>query len=562
MGMEMRYMTADGSMSFPLRFDAGGADGVMGDAYEHSTGLGSFSKWQRAPKELELELAAISEEDRALIDEALHIDAETGSDGTLFAGEWQLRCRMASIAWTQWELPWYLATASVTLISADGTWRRYTRIELPANSAREITVDGLDLDDPLGIGTDLDIGLDMPPHPPAPVVTTQPRSVKALQSTTVAIWAHVKGYHLAYQWQTRASNGWVNIPGATRSALVLDPGTVGTFRMVATDVYGRSATTEEARIESAGAFFLGLDAPPNPAPPEITIQPRDIATGSTTQAVVWLHAIGYRLSYAWEVQENGIWSACGYEGSDTSAVAVPVGSETTLRCVVTDAFGQSATSDVAAVTPAFEGDAGMDAGFDLAPAVDAPETYVTPYERRDSYGGTVTREVQSVEGCDLDCDMHAEGSLELVPGEDFASWDGGDVDYGDVPGPDLGGTLYGAPFVVDNANGALVRVFFRGACSYPYVLIASTRYAVNAAAARGESIVIDPTRRCEIGGSVYRAGRYGSTDNLFNYRERGSDGSTHIFDRIPKGEHRASWPQDIHIDLDVIEERGAPPWSS
>lgn len=115
---------------------------------------------------------------------------------------------------------------------------------------------------------------------------------------------------------------------------------------------------------------------------------------------------------------------------------------------------------------------------------------------------------------------------------------------------------------VSGAYGALLGIKFFGPCSNPYVSIGGNRYGVNADAETYGRIVVDPLGRKKIGGSVYSVDRYGNVTNLYSSRLRGYEGSgTYIFQRLSPGSHTVSWNQSTSIDLELIEERGTPPWN-
>lgn len=132
----------------------------------------------------------------------------------------------------------------------------------------------------------------------------------------------------------------------------------------------------------------------------------------------------------------------------------------------------------------------------------------------------------------------------------------------DYPFDYAGGAASSVDSVTVGAGGALARITFFGACSHPYVRIGSNVYGVDAAAEAGERIVVDPTKRRVVGGSVYKVGVYGERTNLYAYRRRGASGSgSYIFEQLPPGELPVSWPQAYGVDIDVIEERLEPQWS-
>lgn len=116
-----------------------------------------------------------------------------------------------------------------------------------------------------------------------------------------------------------------------------------------------------------------------------------------------------------------------------------------------------------------------------------------------------------------------------------------------------------------------IRVTFWGPCTNPYCTVTSrtqgggtrsNRYGVNADAATGERIVIDPLGRHAVGASVYRVGAFGETTNLFDSRVRGVEGSgSYVFATMPAGDLSVAWPQEFGVTLETIEERGSLPWN-
>ena len=276
---------------------------------------------------------------------------------------------------------------------------------------------------------------------------------------------------------------------------------------------------------------LGYDFPGLPGGPVITVHPQSISIGQTERALFQVDAIGYHLSYQWQVLSGSSWVNLKDVTARTSILVLGMGMSGSYRCVVTDVFERSATSAVAVLTvyaseDDYESDFPADFEMNVAP----------PY---DTDIGITTRRKES--------------------------WPSPGDDTSDSAGFDVGIDIVGAKVVVENQNGALLRVRFNGPCNSPYVVVAGNTYKVNAQAVNGETIVIDPLRRnsCKVGEIVYRVDRYGYTTNLYSSRERGHEGSgSYVFQRVPYGEHYVSWPQDMTVDLDIIDERGMPPWSS
>lgn len=127
---------------------------------------------------------------------------------------------------------------------------------------------------------------------------------------------------------------------------------------------------------------------------------------------------------------------------------------------------------------------------------------------------------------------------------------------------DYAGTSRSSQVSSVSSGGCLARLTFFGPCSNPYCRIGRNVYRVNASADAGERIVIDPTRRRTLGGSVYRVGLFGERTNLYGSRGRGAQGSgSYVFEQLPAGRLDVSWPQSYGVDVELIEERGVLPWS-
>ena len=132
---------------------------------------------------------------------------------------------------------------------------------------------------------------------------------------------------------------------------------------------------------------------------------------------------------------------------------------------------------------------------------------------------------------------------------------------------DYGGAFgsYGS-HAITSEGPCLLGITFFGPCANPYCRVASSSltntYGVDSSAAPGERIVIDPLGKKVVGGSIYLVSSYGERTNLFDKRRRGVEGSgSYIFQRMPGGEMHVSWPQSYGIDVAVIEERTALPWT-
>lgn len=151
--------------------------------------------------------------------------------------------------------------------------------------------------------------------------------------------------------------------------------------------------------------------------------------------------------------------------------------------------------------------------------------------------------------------------IHLEPGAGSTPLDTG-LDYPTDFEFDYHGTSPSSEIQTLSSGGCMVGLTFFGSCSNPYVRIGTNIYGVNASAAAGERIVVDPTKRHTVGRSVYRVGQFGEITNLYDYRRRGSEGSgTYIFQSLEAGTHDVSWPQSFGVDIALIEERGVLPWN-
>lgn len=517
---------------------------------------GALSGGGRKARSVSIEANAPAHVADELFD-ALEADALAGTPGTLTAqGVWTAQALHNGHELDNIDKSQGIVDFTLKMLLPDGCWRHVTRVELAAHSAKLICVDGIDYTSESPQDGDLDYGLDIPPIPAAPIVAVQPASVSVLPSTRACIWARVIGYHLSYQWQVMAGSIWIDVEGATSSALALDRGITGTYRLVATDQLGRSVASEAASVTLCGFLLYGLDVPPTPAAPTIERQPGAEIIGTNTRAALYVVAHGYHLSYSWEELSGESWEPCEADGADTSAIVLEAGQTGEFRCTVTDAFGRSVQSEIGAVTAIVARD------YPLDYATSATEARTLPYVREESHGSALDVIAGDIAGGDYGGDYYAPGELDMAAHRALSSFEGYAGFYGDARGFDYGVVLFGAPFEVESASGALLRIMFHGICDDPYVLVGGNRYMVDANANAGETIVIDPTRLREIGGSVYKQGRYGYLENLFDKRGRGAPGSgTYVFERIAAGSHRASWPQTMDVSIDVIEERGTPPWS-
>lgn len=86
----------------------------------------------------------------------------------------------------------------------------------------------------------------------------------------------------------------------------------------------------------------------------------------------------------------------------------------------------------------------------------------------------------------------------------------------------------------------------------PTVYIAGHKYMVATVLYDGDYMVVDSAAK-----TVSRTAADGTTENLFNYREKDAE----IFEKIPPGNNTVIFNQEFGFDLTLYRERSEPEWS-
>ncbi|MBQ8974719.1 MAG: immunoglobulin domain-containing protein, partial [Oscillospiraceae bacterium] len=188
-----------------------------------------------------------------------------------------------------------------------------------------------------------------------PVITEQPRDASGEKSAKVIFSVTAEGDGLTYQWQHSTDNGdtWANssyagAKTAAETVTVSDTNTARVFRCVITDANGVAVTTNVVTLTMT-----------EPAPADITIteQPENVSAKVGQSATFSVVASGEDLTYQWKYQTptGTKWTKVGTSiPSAVTANLVMTAAEKydgyKYRCVITDADGQSVTSDYATLT--------------------------------------------------------------------------------------------------------------------------------------------------------------------------------------------------------------------
>ena len=236
---------------------------------------------------------------------------------------------------------------------------------------------------------------------PKITITSQPADYTGEVGTSATFTVAAEGNsELTYQWQFKndGSNFWQNSSqsGSTTDTLTV-PITKARdgqqYRCVITDADGNTVTSNAAAVHATEAT------------PKITItsQPEDYTGEVGTKATFTVAAEGNELTYQWQYQNVGssYWQNSSQSGSTTNTLTVPVTEARDgqkYRCVITDADGNTVTSNAAAIhataaTPKitidtqptdYTGAVGTDATFTVEATGNSELTYQWQYQNAGS----------------------------------------------------------------------------------------------------------------------------------------------------------------------------------
>ena len=180
-------------------------------------------------------------------------------------------------------------------------------------------------------------------------ITGQPQDVKAEVGSTTSVSVKAEGEGLKYQWQVSSSNGerWGNTSLAgnkttTLTFTVLSNYEGRLFRCIVTDKNGKTVTSNAAKV-SLGSLQTEL---------KIVKQPEDVKAQAGNTVTFKVKAQGTGLTYQWQTSSsNGAkWGNTSLAGNKTATLSftAPANYDGRLyRCIITDANGNTVTSDAA-----------------------------------------------------------------------------------------------------------------------------------------------------------------------------------------------------------------------
>ncbi|MCC8102678.1 MAG: leucine-rich repeat protein, partial [Clostridiales bacterium] len=180
---------------------------------------------------------------------------------------------------------------------------------------------------------------------PGPGIVTQPESLIAVRNTTATFSVYAVGDDLTWQWQKSTDSGvtWQKISGETADTLQIKATSSrngNQFRCIVTDGSCETVVSEAAVLTVKSKLLIKTHP-----------QDQTVAQGAT--ATFTVAAKGDDLTWQWQKSSDNGNSWKNITGEDTDTLTVKGTSARNgwqYRCVVTDGFGESVTSNAATLT--------------------------------------------------------------------------------------------------------------------------------------------------------------------------------------------------------------------
>ena len=171
----------------------------------------------------------------------------------------------------------------------------------------------------------------------APEITTQPQDYTGTLNSMVKISVAASGSGLTYQWQYSDDGGAAWLESSLKSAVYSAKLTAEKYgrmvRCIVSDQFGRTVTSAPAKMSIKGV--------------EIITQPVDYVGAVNSTAKFKVVASGDGLKYQWYYSDNygRWWIGSSLKSATYSAKFTAEKNNRMLRCVVTDQYGNSVTSN-------------------------------------------------------------------------------------------------------------------------------------------------------------------------------------------------------------------------
>ena len=171
-------------------------------------------------------------------------------------------------------------------------------------------------------------------------ISSQPASVKVTNGAVAKVTVGAVGEGLTYKWYYKDKNGKTfTLAGSKTNYYAIAVNSVTNGRQVycvITDKYGNTVTTKVATINLKAT---------------ITSQPASVTVSNGAVAKVTVGAVGEGLTYKWYYKDKTA-KSFSLAGSKTNFYAIAMNSTVNGRqvyCVITDKFGNTATTNVVTV---------------------------------------------------------------------------------------------------------------------------------------------------------------------------------------------------------------------
>ncbi|MCC8103888.1 MAG: leucine-rich repeat protein, partial [Clostridiales bacterium] len=182
------------------------------------------------------------------------------------------------------------------------------------------------------------------------VITSQPEDYTGTAGTTASFTIGVEGEDVSYLWQYSDDNG------ATWYYSTASSAATATYTMTIIAAYdGRQVRciVIDANENSLTSNVATLTVEAEVAGPTITAQPEDYIGDAGDSVTFTIQAEGTGLSYKWQYSDDGeTWKTGASTIASYTTTLTAARSGRMVRCIVTDADGNSVTSETAVMTVA------------------------------------------------------------------------------------------------------------------------------------------------------------------------------------------------------------------
>lgn len=179
------------------------------------------------------------------------------------------------------------------------------------------------------------------------IITAQPVDYEGQLGDTATFTVVASGDGLTYQWQFKRGSTWTSSTqeGAKTATLhveMTEARLIYQYRCIVKDIYHNTVTSDAVKMVKV-------------SPPTITGQPADVTVAVGETVYFTVAAEGKGLSYQWQYSADGgeTWNnsgAAGYRSTTLHFAAKATYDGYLYRCVVTDSYSATATSNAAILT--------------------------------------------------------------------------------------------------------------------------------------------------------------------------------------------------------------------